>query len=181
MDLERYLELRTILQRWHTLLADSIRRRIEDSPRQARRLERIYNSEGTDEPFNVWLDRWCRQAAIQLILRILFLRVLEDRELLGAIRIRTADGQRMWAQLTRNPGAASYVQFCFWDAAHQQTDLRPSELNHLTSRDLPLCGSRGDTPQGLLLEQAPGWASSRLCLVYRSPDSPQKLPIMASV
>ena len=130
MDLERYFELRTILQRWCKLLAESIRRRVEASPRLARRVERIYNSEGTDEPFNVWLDRWCRQAAIQFILRILFLRVLEDRELLGATRIRTVDGQRMWAQLSRNLGAASYVQFCFWDAAHLLPDLfEPSEYD----------------------------------------------------
>lgn len=130
MDLERYLELRTILQRWRMLLAESIRRRVEASTRLARRLERIYSSEGTDEPFNVWLDRWCRQAAIQLILRILFLRVLEDRELLGTTRLRTIDGQRMWAQLTRNLGAASYVQFCFWDAAHLLPDLfEPSDYD----------------------------------------------------
>jgi len=130
MDLERYLELRTILQRWRMLLAESIRERVEASTRLARRLERIYSSEGTDEPFNVWVDRWCRQAAIQFILRILFLRVLEDRELLGATRIRAADGQRMWAQLTRNLGAASYVQFCFWDASHLLPDLfEPSDYD----------------------------------------------------
>ena len=130
MDLERYFELRTILQRWRMLLAESIRRRVEASPRLARRVERIYDGEGTDEPFNVWLDRWCRQAAIQFILRILFLRVLEDRELLGATRIRTVDGQRMWAQLTRNLGATSYVQFCFWDAAHLLPDLfEPSDYD----------------------------------------------------
>ncbi len=52
-------------------------------------LRQIYAAEGTDEAFTEWLDRWCRQAAIQFILRILFLRVLEDRELLGATRLRT--------------------------------------------------------------------------------------------
>ncbi len=123
MELDRYLELRLLLQRWRMLVAESIRHRIEASPRLTRRVERIYNSEGTDEPLTVWLDRWCRQAAIQFILRILFLRVLEDRDLLGATRLRSVDGQRMWQQLTRNLGAARYVQFCFWDAAHLLPDL----------------------------------------------------------
>ena len=40
MDLERYFELRTILQRWRMTLAESIRRRVEASPRLARQAER---------------------------------------------------------------------------------------------------------------------------------------------
>lgn len=123
MDLDRYLELRSIVQQWRLRLAASIRDRIEASPRWLRRLEAIYEREGAGEEFTLWLDRWCRQAAIQLILRILFLRVLEDRNLLGATRLRNADGQQMWRQLTRNLGAASYVQWCSWDAAHLLPDL----------------------------------------------------------
>jgi len=123
MDLERYFELRTILQQWRSRLADSIRSRIEESPRLARRVQRIYKNEGSEEQFTLWLDRWRRQAAIQFILRILFLRVLEDRSLLGNIRLRATDGQRMWEQLTRNLGAAAYVQWCCWDAAHLLPDL----------------------------------------------------------
>jgi hypothetical protein len=46
MDLERYFELRTILQRWRMTLAESIRRRVVASPRLARRVERIYAGEG---------------------------------------------------------------------------------------------------------------------------------------
>lgn len=123
MELDRYLELRSILQQWRLRLAASVRGRIEASPRWLARLEAIYGREGAGEEFTVWLDRWCRQAAIQFILRILFLRVLEDRRLLGAIRLRTTDGQQMWRHLTRNLGAASYVQWCFWDAAHLLPDL----------------------------------------------------------
>jgi hypothetical protein len=123
MDLERYYELRAILQGWRMRLAESIRRRIEDSARWLARLHAIYEGEGAGEDFATWLDRWCRQAAIQFILRVLFLRVLEDRDLLGAIRIRNTDGQRMWAELTRNLGAAHYVQWCGWDAAHLLPDL----------------------------------------------------------
>lgn len=123
MDLERYYELRTILQQWRMRLAGSIRGRIENTARWLDRLRAIYESEGTDEAFTEWLDRWCRQAAIQFILRVLFLRVLEDRGLLGVTRIRNTDGQRMWAQLTRNLGAARYVQWCCWDAAHLLPDL----------------------------------------------------------
>lgn len=123
MDLERYYELRTILQQWKKRLADNIRGRIEGSARRLERLQQMYAAEGTDEAFVEWLDRWCRQAAIQFILRLLFLRVLEDRDLLGTTRIRTADGQRMWAQVIRNLGAASYVQWCCRDAAHLLPDL----------------------------------------------------------
>ena len=106
MDLDRYYELRTLLQQWKTRLAESIRRRIEGSERLSARLQGIYAGEGTDEAFALWLDRWCRQASIQFILRVLYLRVLEDRGLLGVTRVRDGDGQRMWAQLTRNLGAA---------------------------------------------------------------------------
>ena len=123
MELDRYYELRTILQLWLTRLAESIRGRIEHSARRLQRLQRMHEAEGVGEEFTLWLDRWCRQAAIQFILRILFLRVLEDRELLGVTRIRTTDGQQMWASLTRNLGAAGYVQWCCWDAAHLLPDL----------------------------------------------------------
>ena len=123
MDLERYYELRAILQQWRLRLAESIRGRIEDSARWLNRLQAMYEGEGVSEAFDEWLDRWCRQAAIQFILRILFLRVLEDRGLLGVVRIRNTDGQKMWAQLTRNLGAAHYVQWCCWDAAHLLPDL----------------------------------------------------------
>jgi len=123
MDLDRYLELRALLQQWRTRLAESIRRRIENGTRRLAHLQAIYDQEGADEAFTTWLDRWCRQAAIQFILRILFLRVLEDRDLLGATRLRTTDGQQMWAQLTRNLGVANYVQWCCWDAAHLLPDL----------------------------------------------------------
>ncbi|MBC8254681.1 MAG: hypothetical protein H8E35_11735, partial [Ardenticatenia bacterium] len=123
MDLERYYELRAILQQWRLRLAESIRGRIEDSARWLNRLQAMYEGEGVSEAFDEWLDRWCRQAAIQFILRILFLRVLEDRGLLGVVRIRNTDGQKMWAQLTRNLGAAHYVQWCCWDATHLLPDL----------------------------------------------------------
>jgi len=123
MDLERYYELRTILQNWRMRLAESIRKRIEATPRWLQRLRVIYDSEGLDEEFMLWLDRWCRQAAIQFILRVLFLRVLEDRELLGAVRVRNTDGQKMWGQLIRNLGTAGYIQWCCWDAAHLLPDL----------------------------------------------------------
>ena len=123
MDLERYYELRTILQNWRMRLAESIRKRVVATPRWLQRLRVIYDGEGVDEEFILWLDRWCRQAAIQFILRVLFLRVLEDRGLLSAIRVRNSDGQKMWAQLTRNLGAAGYIQWCCWDAAHLLPDL----------------------------------------------------------
>jgi len=123
MDLERYYELRTILQNWRMRLAESIRNQIEAAPRWLQRLRALHDSEGVDEEFTLWLDRWCRQAAIQFILRVLFLRVLEDRDLLGAIRIRNTDGQKMWAQLIRNLGAAGYAQWCCWDAARLLPDL----------------------------------------------------------
>jgi hypothetical protein len=124
MELDRYYELRTLLQRWLRRLADNIRNRIEANNTSLQRLETLYDQEGVGEEFTLWLDRWCRQAAIQFILRILFLRVLEDRNLLGTIRLRSSDGQQMWQQLTRNLGAAHYVQWCCWDAAHLLPDPR---------------------------------------------------------
>ncbi len=123
MDFDRYEELRSILQQWRLRLAESIRGRIEGSARRVAQLQAIYGQEGLDEAFTTWLDRCCRQAGIQFILRVLFLRVLEDRGLLGVIRLRSTDGQRMWAELTRNLGVAHYVQWCFWDAAHLLPDL----------------------------------------------------------
>jgi len=139
MDLDRYYELRNTLQQWKGRLAESIRRRIEDAAHRLARLQEAYAHEGVDEPFTTWLDRWCRQAAIQFILRLLFLRVLEDRDLLGATRIRNTDGQRMWDQLTRNLGAAHYVQWCFWDAAHLLPDLfGPTDYDLVLPDDEPV-------------------------------------------
>ena len=78
-------------------LAEGIRQRIEAARHWLNRLRAICDSEGMGEAFT--------------------LPVLEDRELLGVTRIRNTDGWKMWAQLTRNLGAASYVQWCCWDAA----------------------------------------------------------------
>lgn len=136
MELERYHELRTLLQQWKARLAENIRRQIEDTGHWLTRLRTIYDNEGTDEEFTLWLDRWCRQAAIQFILHILFLRVLEDRGLLGAERIRSTDGQKMWSRLTRNLGAAGYVQWCCRDAAHLLPDLfEPTEYDLVLPED----------------------------------------------
>lgn len=136
MELERYEQLRTLLQQWRRQLAESIRQRIENSPHYLRRLQTTHTQEGVDEAFTLWLDRWCRQAAIQFILRTLFLRVLEDRGLLGIVRLRTEDGQQIFRQLTHHLGAASYVQYCFWDAAHLLPDLfGPNEYDLVPPED----------------------------------------------
>lgn len=63
MDLERYYELRTILRQWKRRLAHSVRDRIVESAHWLERLREIYASEGADEAFTGWLDRWCHQAA----------------------------------------------------------------------------------------------------------------------
>lgn len=136
MELERYEQLRALLQQWRRQLAESIRQRIENSPHYLRRLQTTHTQEGVDEAFTLWLDRWCRQAAIQFILRTLFLRVLEDRGLLGIVRLRTEDGQQIFRQLTHHLGAASYVQYCFWDAAHLLPDLfGPNEYDLVPPED----------------------------------------------
>jgi len=136
MDLERYYELRTLLHTWKSRLAENLRRQVESSPRAQQHLRTLFDQEGSSEPFSDWLSLWCRQAAIQWILRVLFLRVLEDRGLLGAIRIRTGDGQRMWKQLARNLGASSYLLWCCRDAAHLLPDLfGPTEFDFLLPDD----------------------------------------------
>ena len=136
MDLDRYYELRTILLRWKTLLAENLRRKIEATPQAQQRLRNLFDQEGASDAFSDWLSLWCRQAAIQWILRLLFLRVLEDRNLLGATRIRNGDGQHMWGQLARNLGAASYLLWCCRDAAHLLPDLfGPTEFDFLLPDD----------------------------------------------
>ncbi|MCX6064207.1 MAG: hypothetical protein NT121_00380 [Chloroflexi bacterium] len=136
MDLERYFELRKLLYAWKAHLAENLRRKAEASPLALRRLRALFDQEGASDAFSDWLSLWCRQAAIQWILRLLFLRVLEDRNLLGPTRIRTGDGQRMWSQLTRNLGAASYLLWCCRDAAHLLPDLfGPSEFDFLLPDD----------------------------------------------
>jgi hypothetical protein len=47
MELERYHQLRLYLQQWRTTLAESIRRRIENSPFGLRRLRQMYAQETT--------------------------------------------------------------------------------------------------------------------------------------
>jgi hypothetical protein len=68
MELERYHQLRLHLQQWRAILAESIRRRIENSAHWLRRLRQMYEQEGVGEEFTIWLDRWCRQAAIQFMM-----------------------------------------------------------------------------------------------------------------
>lgn len=136
MDLDRYLDLRNTLLHWKSLLAENLRRKAEASPQALQRLRTLFDQEGSSDSFINWLNLWCRQATIQWILRILFLRVLEDRGLLGATRIRSGDGQKMWGQIVRNLGAASYVLWCCRDAAHLLPDLfGPSGFDFLLPDD----------------------------------------------
>lgn len=136
MDLDRYYELRTLLNTWKARLAEALRQKAEASPESQRRLQALYDQEGSSDSFDAWLSLWCRQAAIQWILRVLFLRVLEDRGLLGVERIRTSDGQRIWGQLTHNLGAASYLLWCCRDAAYLLPDLfGPTEFDFLLPDD----------------------------------------------
>ncbi len=123
MELDRYAELLEALRRFRKRFADSIRSRIQGDSLLTRRAQSIHRGEGVGEAFSTWLDRFARRAAINFILKVLFLRVLEDQQLLRIQRIRGADSERMWDKLGPNLGPATYLEFCFRDAAYALPDL----------------------------------------------------------
>jgi len=123
MELDRYIELLEALRRFRQRFAESIKGRIQGQARLTDRAQAIHRSEGAGEEYPVWLDRFARRAAVNFILKVLFLRVLEDRGLLRVHRIRGTDSERMWEKLAPNLGPADYLDFCFRDAAYLLPDL----------------------------------------------------------
>jgi hypothetical protein len=69
MDLERYYELRAILQQWRMRLAESIRRRVEDSARWLNCLRLIY--EGSRRTRSTKSVKEIRSATNRFVLRAL--------------------------------------------------------------------------------------------------------------
>lgn len=123
MELDRYTELLEALRKFRRRFAESIKARIQGEARLTDRAQAIHRSEGVGEAYLVWLDHFARRAAVSFILKVLFLRVLEDRGLLRVHRIRGTDSERMWEKLAPNLGPANYLDFCFRDAAYLLPDL----------------------------------------------------------
>ena len=123
MELDRYTELLEALRRFRRRFAESIKARIQGKVRLTDRAQAIHRSEGVGEEYPVWLDHFARRAAVNFILKVLFLRVLEDRGLLRVHRIRGTDSERMWEKLAPNLGPVDYLDFCFRDAAYLLPDL----------------------------------------------------------
>ena len=123
MELDRYTELLEALRKFRQRFAESIKGRIQGQARLTDRARAIHRSEGAGEEYPVWLDRFARRAAVNFILKVLFLRVLEDRDLLRVHRIRGTDSERMWEKLAPNLGPVDYLDFCFRDAAYLLPDL----------------------------------------------------------
>ena len=123
MELDRYTELLEALRKFRRRFAESIKARIQGEARLTDRAQAIHRSEGVGEAYLVWLDHFARRSAVNFILKVLFLRVLEDRDLLRVHRIRGTDSERMWEKLAPNLGPVDYLDFCFRDAAYLLPDL----------------------------------------------------------
>ena len=123
MEQDRYEELLNALRRWRDRFAKDLLERVESINGFLKQTENIYTNEGVGEDFVPWLDRFCRQLAIQFILKVLFIRVLEDRGLLRIQRIRSRDSQQLFEALAPHLGATSYLCFVFRDAARLLPDL----------------------------------------------------------
>ena len=103
------------LRRWRDRFAVNLLEQAKATDRLHQWAENIYANEGVGEAFAPWLDRFCRQLAIQFILKVLFIRVLEDRGLLKIRRIRSRDSQQLFEALAPHLGATSYLRIVFRD------------------------------------------------------------------
>jgi len=123
LELDRYTELLNALRRWRDIFAENLRIQIENDPKLEVEANNIYRGEGVGENFGSWLERFCRQLAIQFILKTLFIRVLEDRGLLKPYRIRTRDSQQLFQTLTSYLGTTGYLRFVFRDTSYLLPDI----------------------------------------------------------
>lgn len=108
-------------------LAEDLRARLVDPPGPRERAARaaaarLYEEETVGEAFDVWLDLLGHRAAVLQVLKLVYVRVLEDR---GLIRPRILDPARqsLFERLAPSLGESAFLRWVFADLAEPRGGL----------------------------------------------------------
>ncbi len=108
-------------------IAEDLRRRLvspgtpaERTARQA--AKRLYEEEAVGDAFDVWLDLLGHRAAVMWVLKLVYVRVLEDR---GLIRSRVLDRthQSLFERMAPSLGETAFLRWVFVDLAQSEGGL----------------------------------------------------------
>ena len=117
------------LKRWVKRLEDDLRERVTTVPEMAERLKMEYRSAKdagrTGESLEAWCEGVVTQAAVAWILGCVFVRFMEDNELVdepllagpGERRDRAADRQTLYFQAHPTETDRDYLYDVFWSVA----------------------------------------------------------------
>ncbi len=98
------------------------------------RAQALQQDEHAGGAFELWTDLLSRRAAVLWVLRSLYLRILEDRELTRPKRILDPEGEQLFAHLAPALGPTAYLRWAYRDLAGPQGGLpelfasQPAEL-----------------------------------------------------
>lgn len=138
LSTEARADLLAALQPHVATIAEDLRQRLlkpgspaEIAARQA--AARLHSEEGVGESLDVWLELLGHRAAVLWVLKLIYVRVLEDR---GLIRARIVDPthQSLFQRLARSLGDTAFVRWVFVDLAQEHGGLpelfspQPAEL-----------------------------------------------------
>jgi hypothetical protein len=103
--------------------ADLLAQYRADPALMARAIERLRAEESSQADSKAWLETFAGRGAVLYILKTLYVRVLEDQNLLRPIRIRDGGTYGLFRQLFPRLGHAAYLRRVFDDAERALPEL----------------------------------------------------------
>ncbi len=127
LSTEARADLVAALQPHVAAMAEDLRLRLVDPGTRAesaarRAATRLHGEEGVGDALDVWLDLLGRRAAVLWVLKLVYVRVLEDR---GVLRPRLVDPthQSLFERLAPSLGDTAFVRWVFLDLAQPNGGL----------------------------------------------------------
>lgn len=110
MDIDTRTSLTKELSRLSAEIATAIRPALLAPGPIRARAEALQEEEHAGGAYTLWTDLLSRRAAVLWILRSLYLRILEDRELTRPKRIVDPEGEQLFAHLAPSLGPTAYLR-----------------------------------------------------------------------
>ncbi|MES2638066.1 MAG: BREX-2 system adenine-specific DNA-methyltransferase PglX [Myxococcota bacterium] len=124
---EARADLLAALQPHVAAIAEDLRARLVDPSTRAEvaarmAATRLHAEEAVGEALNVWLDLLGRRAAVLWVLKFVYVRVLEDRALIGP-RLIDPTHQQLFERIAPSLGDTAFVRWVFIDLARPEGGL----------------------------------------------------------
>ncbi len=135
------------LQRICEAAAADVQKKILEEGPEKERARRLHRQEKVGDDYAVWTDLLSRRAAVLWALKSVYLRVLEDRDLVRPLRIADTESQQLFERLAPNLGPAAYLRWIYRDLA-----TGPAGLSELFGRQPAEVAEPSDETATALLE-----------------------------